>query len=575
MPFRKSTFLLAFFLVIVLTCSAMAQNATVRISVEPNQAYIFVDGKAIGHGHRTLAVAPGHHTIAVRNYGYKPDVREVDLAAGRNPKLDITLEALGGPVTAAFGIIQIEGVPHTAVLLNGKQPEYFVGHGDEFNNHIWWKQQLLVPAGTHEVSLQSAEGVFWTGKLEVGANKRVILYTNDRDQPKIVVKDWPEGSAMKAVPRFTAGTASATVAIAPVTGAFGASPKQIDCGGSAKLAWNTTETLHTNITSDSGNYNGLAPVGEQTVSPRKTTTYHFLTSGPGGIIESSETVVVNSGVQASLNGTPEVHYLRVGDKVLQQDRATVNWTTGNADNVVVDQGKVNGAGENTLVVAPEKTSYGPVDETKSYTMVASNICGGSETKQGTIHLTGLVEPMISSVFFPTAYPVRNEPNKGLLPSQQAQLDRVAAIFKEYLKTAPVAKLTLTGMADVRGNVKDNYSLSERRVSIVKEYLVAKGIPADSILSVAKGEEAPLDQATVEQLEAQNPQQPPAGRAPDAKSKWLAYNRRVDITIEPAALASARFYPNQADDLEMLLNPKRVDSKIFDAVPTKAVVAANE
>lgn len=575
MPFRKSTFLLAFFLVIVFTCSAMAQNATVKVSVKPNQAYIFVDGKAIGHGHRTLGLAPGHHTIAVRNYGYKPDVREVDLAAGRNPDLDITLELLGGPVSTTFGVIQVEGIPHTAVLLNGKHPEYFVGHGDEFNNHLIWKQQLLVPAGTHEVSLLGADGIFWSGKLEVGTNKRVILYTGDRDQPKVVVKDWPQGSAMSSAPRFAAGTASATVAIAPVTGTFAVSPKQIDCGASAQLTWNTTETLYTDITSNSGNLNGLALTGEQTVSPRKTTTYHFRTSGPGGIIEASETLVVNPGVQATLTGTPEVHYLRVGDKVLQQDPATLSWTTGNADNVIVDQGKVNGAGENTLVVAPEKTTYGPVDETKSYTLVASNVCGGSETKQGTVHLVGLVEPMISSIFFPTAYPVRNQPNTGLLPSQQAQLDRVATVFKEYLKTVPTAKLTLTGMADVRGNPKDNYSLSERRVSVVKDYLVAKGIPAESIISVAKGEEAPLDQTAVEELEAQNPQQAPAGRVFDAKSKWLAYNRRVDIAIEPAALASARFYPNQADDLEMLLNPKRVDSKIFDALAPKAVMAANQ
>jgi len=171
MPRRKLMSFLSFFLVVAFTYSAMAQNATVKVSVAPKQAYICVDGKAIGDGHRTLDLAPGRHTITVRNYGYKPAIREVELAAGQNEALNIALEKVEGTVSASFVVIQIEGPPRAAVLLNGKQPEYFVGHVDEFNNHIIWKQQLLVPAGTHQVSLLSKDGEFWSGKLEVGTNK--------------------------------------------------------------------------------------------------------------------------------------------------------------------------------------------------------------------------------------------------------------------------------------------------------------------------------------------------------------------------------------------------------------------
>jgi len=577
MPPRKLTFLLSFLLVVVFACSAMAQNATVRVSVVPKQAYIFVDGKAIDDGHKTLELAPGRHTIAVHNYGYTPAIREVELVAGPNPALNIVLEKVGGPVSASFGVIQIEGPPRAAVLLNGTQPEYFVGHVDEFNNHIIWKQQLLVPAGTHEVSLLSKDGKFWSGKLEVKANKRVIIYYGDGSHPKIVVKDWPQGAAMTSVPRFTVGIASATVAVAPVTASFDITPKQINCSAPAKLSWNTTETLHTDIASDSGDFDGLPLAGDQTVSPRKTTTYQLKTSGPGGVIESSVTLNVNSTVEATLNGTPEVHYLRLGDTVLHQETATLSWTTTNADTIILEPiGKMNSDGSETLTLAPDKNVSGPVDETKSYKIVASNVCGGGETKETKVRLVGLVEPMISSVFFPTAYPERSHPQNGLLLSQQKQLDRVATVFKAYLQTMPNAKLMLTGMADIRGTNQYNLALSERRVAIVKEFLVAKGIPADSIVGEAKGENAKLDKAAVEELETQNPQQPVAGRAVNARSRWLAYNRRVDVVVDPAAVNSARFYPNQADDSQLLLESNRVtESKIKDASGVETTVASGQ
>lgn len=573
MSFFKFKWFFLLSLVIAFTCNALAQNATVKVSVEPRQAYIFADGNAWGSGHRTLELAPGHHSIAVYNYGYKPQVREVDLAPGRNQELSFTLEKAGDAVSGPFGVIQIEGAPQAAVLLNGKQPEYFVGHGDEFNNHVGWKQQLLVPAGTHNVTLLYGDKVLWSGKLDVPANKRIIVNAVYSDPPKIVVKDWPQGAAMNSVPRFTAGTASTTVAVAPVTGSFAVAPKQINCSDPARLAWTTTEALHTSISSQSDTFRELSAAGEKTVSPRQTTTYHFDTSGPGGVIETSDTLQVNPVVQASLTTTPEARYLRVGDTVLRQDTATLTWSTTNADNVVLEPiGTVKAAGTETLKLAPEKDAFGPVDETKSYKMVASNVCGGSENKQATVHLVGLVEPMIASVFFPTAYPSSKHPEKGLLVSQQEQLKRIATVFKAYSQSVPDAKLTLAGMADYRGAKASNWRLSERRVAIVKDFLVAQGIAPEVITGDPKGEEAPLDQAAVEQLEAKNPQQPAASCTP--RAKWLAYNRRVDVAIEPVAMESARFYPYQANDSQLLYESKRVtDSKINEASQSSTVVAA--
>ena len=576
MPFSKLKLFLSLSLAVAFTCSAMAQNATVKVLVTPHQAYVFADGKAMGNGHRTLDLAPGKHVVAVYNYGYKPMVREVELVPGRNKDLSFALEKAGDAVSVPFGLLQIEGAPHAAVLLNGKQPEYFVGHGDEFNNHIGWKQQLLVPAGSHNVTLLYGGKELWSGKLNVPANKRVIVNAIYFDPPKITVKDWPAGAAMHSVPRFTAGRASTTVAVAPVTGSFAIEPKQINCNEPARLTWNTTEAVHTAIGSESSNFAELPAAGQQTVSPRQTTVYHFKTSGPGGVVETSETLQVNPVVQGSLTSTPEAHYLRVGDKVLRQDSATLTWNTGNADKVVLGpEEKVSATGTETLKLAPEKDAVGPVDETKSYKIVASNECGGSETKDVKVHLVGLVESMISSVFFPTAYPDSNHPDKGLLGSQQEELKRIATVFKTYLETVPDAKLNVTGMADPRGTKAYNQRLSERRVSIVKNFLVAQGIAPELITGEAKGAGSPLDEASIKQLEASNPQQPVAGRAITTRANWLAYNRRADVAIEPAAIESARFYPHQAKDSQLLYESKRVTENQIDQASASATVIATK
>lgn len=67
-------------------------------------------------------------------------------------------ESGSGPVGAKVGgprgLIQIEvgtlRAGDAAVLLNGKKPEYFVGHVDEFNHDILLHQELIVPPGTHQ-----------------------------------------------------------------------------------------------------------------------------------------------------------------------------------------------------------------------------------------------------------------------------------------------------------------------------------------------------------------------------------------------------------------------------------------
>jgi hypothetical protein len=170
-------------------------------------------------------------------------------------------------------------------------------------------------------------------------------------------------------------------------------------------------------------------------------------------------------------------------------------------------------------------------------------------------LKGSVEPvptvLLQSVFFPTAYPTEEDPTLGLVRSQQEALTTLASGFKQYLEYEPNAKLSVGGYTDERGGDKYNESLSELRAQRVKDFLVSQGIAAEKIDTSAYGKQKPLDEATVSDLQSQNPNQPPEKLTKDRRATWLAYNRRVDIVLVPANTESQRFFPNQAEDSEIL------------------------
>ena len=545
-----------------------AKPGKLKMSVVPKQAYTFVDGKAIGPGNRTIKLDVGTHHVTVANYGYKFVEQDVTLDSDKTVPLDIKLEPVGETVPGPRGRIQIEvgklhGATAAAVLLNGKKPQYFVGHVDEFNNNVapLWYQELVVPPGTHQVTVTRDGKELWSGPITVAADQRVIV---DISSGKEKIKPWPRGSSCKtncappgdlsvSAPRFTAGTANATVVVAPVSGSVSANPSKIDCNQNTQLAWNSQETVEADMS-------GMSPVptsGEKTISPRQTTVYQLTASGPGGVTTPSTTVEVNKVVQSSLNASPtEVKYRRIGDKVIEQESTTLNWSAANSDAVSLDPGgSVGASGTKSVTLNPTQSGTGPVDEQFKYTLNATNVCGGSETKTVMVHLKGSVEPiptvLLHSVFFPTAYPTREEPTLGLLRSQQEVLTTLATGFKQYLEYDPEAKLSLGGYTDERGADKDNNSLSELRVQSVKDFLVSQGIAAKKIDTSAYGKQKPLDKATVSNLQTQNPNQPPEKWVRDSRATWLAYNRRVDIVLMPSNAESARLYPNQAPDSQIL------------------------
>src|ERR1700751_1091414 len=118
--------------------SAFGQNGKLNLHVSPKQAYVFVDDRAISEASKlpSLSLSAGEHKVELVNYGYQPVTRTVTIVAGKTTALDVPLEPVASKVSGPFGSITIEAANREAILLNGKTPDYFVGHGDEFN-HDW------------------------------------------------------------------------------------------------------------------------------------------------------------------------------------------------------------------------------------------------------------------------------------------------------------------------------------------------------------------------------------------------------------------------------------------------------
>jgi outer membrane protein OmpA-like peptidoglycan-associated protein len=535
----------------------VAQQAKVRISVYPPETQIFVDAKTWGRGPaKEIKTTAGTHMVIVANYGFVSQTREVSLNEGDNPAVEFTLQRSGEPVSGPWGRIQIENAPgQAAVLLNGTTPGYAVGHADMFNHDIIWHQQLVVPAGKHHVTIATRDGVFWSGDVDVQPNTRVIINAGAN---KITVKNWT--GAPSSLPRFTAGIASASVAVAPVTANFAAEPTNINCGDTTRLAWSTKEAVDTTISANSASLGEVPVSGERAEQPKQTTTYQFQTAGPGGVVTSSATTEVNTVVKADLGTSPaEVRYHRMGDKVVEHTPANLNWTSSNADSASIDPiGTVGTKGDQEIKPAPKQSANGPVDENVTYTFTAKNVCGGSETRTANVHVTGMIEPVpevpLASVFFPTGYPEEKHPQLGLVRSQHDVLAKTAEGMKKYLIYDPEARITLTAHADARDSSARNQSLSERRANRVKTCLVKLDVPENKIDIVAVGENQNLTPADVQKLHDENPNKPGFAKRNSPALVW-AYNRRVDIRLLPTKQNSTQFFPGNADEAKLLFRSK--------------------
>jgi outer membrane protein OmpA-like peptidoglycan-associated protein len=96
----------------------------------------------------------------------------------------------------------------------------------------------------------------------------------------------------------------------------------------------------------------------------------------------------------------------------------------------------------------------------------------------------------------------------LRPGAQQDVARMAAILKEYDKTA----ILIAGHTDATGSESLNQTLSERRSDAVKTIMLGQGVRSDRITTLGFGKSQPI--------------------ADNATNQGRQLNRRVEIAITP-------------------------------------------
>jgi len=113
-------------------------------------------------------------------------------------------------------------------------------------------------------------------------------------------------------------------------------------------------------------------------------------------------------------------------------------------------------------------------------------------------------------------------DKASLKKDEAT-EKTLAQFKQYLTEHSGVSIEIQGHTDSRGSDDYNRKLSDRRAATVRNWLVDKGIPADRVTAIGKGEDAPQ----VKEPDECNDKEP-ADTAPCEQS-W-ATNRRVVFEV---------------------------------------------
>lgn len=84
-------------------------------------------------------------------------------------------------------------------------------------------------------------------------------------------------------------------------------------------------------------------------------------------------------------------------------------------------------------------------------------------------------------------------------------DQIAVLDKNlnYFMNNQGFKVVVEGHCDERGTVEYNFALGNKRADAVKAYMVQKGLPAERVVTVSKGEEQPADPGKGEKAFAKN------------------------------------------------------------------------
>ncbi len=163
---------------------------------------------------------------------------------------------------------------------------------------------------------------------------------------------------------------------------------------------------------------------------------------------------------------------------------------------------------------------------------------------------------LHSIYFQTARPTVDNPDGGLVESQEGILKTLAEDYVAYLKYKPDAHLILSGHADMRGSPAYNQALTERRVERARSFLIAHGVKEDHIELRPLGQNEQLTSDEVKVQIAQNPDLTEADKEQMLKNlpvMVLANNRRLDISLSTTGQESTHRYPFNAKDYLTLIS----------------------
>jgi len=71
-----------------------------------------------------------------------------------------------------------------------------------------------------------------------------------------------------------------------------------------------------------------------------------------------------------------VHYHKIGEKVVEQDSTTLNWSTSNADTITIQLLEMSTPLDSEHRGDSEQTSTGRIDQDVTYTLSAATLVAG-------------------------------------------------------------------------------------------------------------------------------------------------------------------------------------------------------
>ncbi len=196
--------------------------------------------------------------------------------------------------------------------------------------------------------------------------------------------------------------------------------------------------------------------------------------------------------------------VRVEPSAIQEgESALLSWEVHNADQVSISEniGPVGLTG---------KIKFFP-EETTTYTVTAEGL-GGRIAKSVTVEVLGsgsgrisvedLDEGPLEERFKYFVKPVFFGFDSAEL-TEEARLTLEGNIRWLIRPDNASLRFTIQGHCDEQGTEEYNLALGDKRATVVKEYLVARGIEASRITAVSLGEERPFDLRSTEEAWALN------------------------------------------------------------------------